>query len=541
LVLVFGNRLLHASRFFEGVTIRLYLEQLRRALLALPVFLLWLGISRHPAVRRRLVKLGVWWQRSPIPPYLGPVFFFGLALLVANVAYHRMPKADAIWCLFQTKVFALGRLCVPVPEYPEFFWTRIVALNGKWFAYTSPGQSLVFLPGQLLGVAWLTGPLLGTLTLVLLYSLGVSTFGHRTSRIALLLAATSPLLLFMFGSHELNIASIFFLVLALFLLHRSRVNAGLGLLAGLCIGMVFLCRPLTAVGVGLPVLVFVAVRRRPALLTFVLGGSAMVTLHLLYNRALTGGYLNFPYAQLGTVSGIGFSTAMGESGFGMTGHSFLRSLANAGYGLFALSLQLQGWLFLSLVFVLPGLCTLQSRRNWGIWLTGLGLVITYAFFWFHGVTPAGPKYWSEAMPALFLLGAAGIRASVSSGLRWFGLGRDFACRAVPFLVLYSLAVYLPTSADYLARCRWGETPRVANAARAAGLHNALVFVYTDERSGGFDYTSAFVFNDPLLKGDVVYARDLGPENGRLMALYPERSYYRYDFNQETLEEIGDSR
>jgi len=457
-----------------------------------------------------------------------------------------MPKADAVWCLFQTKVFALGRLYVPVPRYPEFFWSRVVAMNGKWFAYTSPGQSLVFLPGQLLGVAWLTGPILGALAVVLLYSIARDAFGPKTGRTALLLAVTSPFMLFMFGSHELNIASVFFLILALFLLRSLPKSQGtvpgfrrqgLGLLAGLSTGMIFLCRPLTAVGVGLPVLILVAIKRRQVLIPFVLGGAALVALQLLYNRALTGGLFNFPYSQLGTVSAVGFSSQLGETSFGMSGHSLLRALANMGYQLFALSMQLSGWLFLSLLFVAPALFAAQFRRNWGIALTGLGLIIAYAFFWFHGVTPAGPKYWSEAMPALFLLSATGVRASARAAPRWFGLRRDLALRAIPFLVLYALAVYLPTSVDYLARCRWGETPKVADAVRARGLHNAVVFVRTDEQSGGFDYTSAFVFNDPLLRGDVVYARDLGTENSRLMAEYPGRSFYRYDFNQETLEKL----
>ena len=107
------------------------------------------------------------------------------------------------------------------------------------------------------------------------------------------------------------------------------------------------------------------------------------------------------------------------------------------------------------------------------------------------------------------------------------------------MFVYSLVVYLPTELHYLATNRWGETPRVGRQIAQAGIHHALVFVHTDEESGSFDYTSAFILNDPLLQGDVIYALDLGPDqNPRLMAQYPGWSYYRYDFLSGTLSAIA---
>jgi hypothetical protein len=198
-------------------------------------------------------------------------------------------------------------------------------------------------------------------------------------------------------------------------------------------------------------------------------------------------------------------------------------------------MQQFGWLFLSPLFLVPAAFTARFRRLAWLWLSALGLVVAYFFYWWHGITPWGAKYWSETLPALILLTPLGIRASVVLFPRWFGVRRDFARRALTFLIPYALVVAIPTTFIYLARGRWRETPRVHNQVQARGLHHALVFVYTDEQSGSVDYTSAFLFNDPMLKGDIVYARDLGPDrNPDLMKLFPDRSYYLYDFNSGSI-------
>jgi hypothetical protein len=302
--------------------------------------------------------------------------------------------------------------------------------------------------------------------------------------------------------------------------------------------MVFLTRPYTAAAIGLPLMVFVLLRARARSLPFFAGGLVMVLLHLAYNRVLFGNAFEFGYELLGNRAGIGFGADYGDVTFGLAGHSPLKMLINLSYETFALSLQLFGWLFLSLLFVVPAWCTRRIRRTWLVWGPGLALIIAYAFYWFHGVLPWGPKFWSEALPAFILLTALGIRASPVAFRRWFGTRPDFARRALPFLIAYSLIVYMPVSFQYFAQGNWGETPKVANAVRAAGLHNALVFVHTDEQSGSFDYTSAFLYNDPWLRGDIVYARDLGPsENPRLMRYYTDRAAYLYDFNYNVLEPL----
>jgi hypothetical protein len=536
-VVVWGGRLRTASHFLSGTSIRLYLLQLRNSIIALPFFLIWLRQSRRPAASRVLQGLNRWWFTSRRTVPIALAGFGILAITVARVGYHGIPLADAVFCWFQTRIFAHGHLYAPAPRYPEFFATRTVFHDGKWFSLVPPGHPLVLLLGYPFGLDWLIGPALGIGAVALIYRLVRQSFGFRTARIALLLAASSPFMIFLFASEEFHVTSLFFTILALLAVSRPRMGVGAGLGAGFSLGMVFLTRPYTAVGIGLPVVLYVVVRQRRALIPMLASGAAMVALHLGYNRILTGGYLTFPY-QLAGNRGIGFGADYGESSFGLHGHSPLRALINLGYAGFALALQLFGWLFLSLAYFVPGWLSARFRRNWWLWAPGLALVIAYLAYWFHGVTPWGPKYWSEALPTFIVLSAVGVRAAPRLLRRWLGVRRDFVLRANAFLFVFSLLVFVPTALLYFATYRWGETPKVAQQVAARGLHNALVFVHTDENSGSFDYTSAFIFDDPFLHGDVIYAQDLGSdEDQKLVELYPDRAVYRYDFNRNTIEPI----
>ncbi len=539
-LIALGDRVFHISPFFQTLVMKLYLRQLLNALIALPIFLLWLELAKKDKINRRLQKIKLWWLQSRLTVPAG-ILFFALALLViATFAYHQIPAGDAVWPYFQTKIFAAGRLFAPAPFDFRFFSTPTIIHNGRWFAYTSPGHSLVLLPFYLAGITWLAGPLLGTIGVWLLYRLTQEVTDNQTARITLLLSISSPFMLFLFASHEFHTTSVFFTILALFSIIRAEKSALPNryywlLLAGTALGMVFLARPYTAIGIGIPLLVCVLVKLRRGFLPFAAGGLTMVIIHLWYNHALTGNPLTFPYQLLGSYHGIGFSPEFGAPTFNLPGHSPLKLLINLLYNLFVLSLHLFGWLFFSAGFLLIGI---TDRKNYRLWLIGapaLGLIGAYLFYWFHGITPWGPKYWSEALPAFIVFTALGISSAPDRLKKFVPVRADLPLRALTFFILYACACYIPVHFAYFASGRWGETPKIARQVRTTGIHNAIVFIRTDERSGSFDYTSAFLFNDPFLKGDIIYPRDLGEEeNRRFREHFPARNAYIYDFNKETL-------
>ncbi len=537
-LIFFQNRLLSLSPFFQNLVIKLYLRQLINALIALPVLFLWLEFSKQQTVLYLIEKIKTWWLNSRWTVLLALCFFALATILIATFAYHRIPKGDALWCYFQTKIFARGHLFAPAPFDFRFFSTPTIINNGKWFSYTSPGHSIVLLPFYFLNITWLTGPLLGTTALWLLYRFTESVTDNRTARITLLLGITSPFMLFLSGSHEFHVTSTFFTILALFSIQRAVTSATSrthlwSLLAGLALGVVFLTRPYTAIGVGIPLVIFVLRKLRRGLLPFIAAGLLMLLLHLFYNHILTGNPMKFPYQLMGTYHGIGFAPDFGAPTFNLPGHSPLKMLINLLYNIFVLSLQLFGWLFLSFLFLLIGIT--RTRRRWLVWAPALGLIIAYLLYWFHGITPWGPKYWSEALPAFIVISAIGIRSAPDFFKNRIRFSNSLPLRLLPFFILYCLVVYLPVHFHYFAAGHWGETPRIAHRVKNAGIHNAVVFIHTDERSGSFDYTSAFIFNDPFLKGDIIYPRDMGiAENQRFLKYFPRRRAYLYDFNTETL-------
>lgn len=545
-VTIFGKRIFQVNPLFKNIVISLYIEQCLRSIVALPFFFLSLEVSKNRKILQILHTIENWWHSRRLTVILSLAFFIVTTLIVTFFAYHKIPMGDAVWPFFQAKIFAQGRLFAPAPPDLRFFATPTIVYQEKWFSYTSPGHSLVILPFYLLGISWLAGPILGAIGIWLLYRLILIWTDAKTARIALLLAVTSPWMIFLFASQEFHITSTFFTILALYCIGGTTEKKAYpvwALIGGLSWGMVFLARPYTAIAIGLPLILFFISKNRLKsksfnLLLFFVGGLIMVLLHLYYNQNLTGNWFTFPYQLMGKYHGIGFSLDYGAPTFNLAGHSLLKMGINLTYNLFVTSLQLFGWMFLSLIFILPGIFSTAFKRLWFFWAPALGLIGAYCFYWFHGITPWGPKYWSEALPAFIAISTLGIRNVTELSKKFIPIRQDFSLRALPFLILFCLFCYLPANFIYFSSGRWGETPKVWQNVRSAKIHNAVVFVKTDERSGHFDYTSAFIFNDPFLKGDIIFARDLGTEeNLKFLEKFPGRSAYVYEFNTGRLSPV----
>ncbi|MBI4332233.1 MAG: hypothetical protein HY673_13235 [Chloroflexi bacterium] len=94
---------------------------------------------------------------------------------------------------------------------------------------------------------------------------------------------------------------------------------------------------------------------------------------------------------------------------------------------------------------------------------------------------------------------------------------------IAVLVSKGLGEYLPQEMVHF-KGWYGITSAPLDAVKKTGIHNALVFV-SGERSWT-EFAALDVANSPLYDSDLVFAADLGRENGKLMLLYPGRAYYR---------------
>jgi hypothetical protein len=91
-------------------------------------------------------------------------------------------------------------------------------------------------------------------------------------------------------------------------------------------------------------------------------------------------------------------------------------------------------------------------------------------------------------------------------------------------VLFTMVGYMPPMLR-LHQGYNGVSRARLNLVERAGLQHALVFV-TQNWPDWQPYGSVFPANGPLLGGNVIYARDLGPtQNSRLMEQFPDRRAY----------------
>jgi hypothetical protein len=215
---------------------------------------------------------------------------------------------------------------------------------------------------------------------------------------------------------------------------------------------------------------------------------------------------------------LGFGPDKGIGGFGPLGGLY-NSLRNVS----ELARHALGWPSIAtfaLAFV-PFVSRRASRWEW-LWLgSWFSLMIGYFFWWADGVM-FGPRFYHEAMPFFVLLTARGVVLLGEIGRL---PGRLLAAGLLASLVAIDVGVYLPSQLPQLRGYNYVSAAAL-QAVERAGVHNAVVFTDPGPVAEWWNYGMVFSANSPLLDTDVIYARDLGPANKELMALYPGRRFYK---------------
>ena len=467
---------------------------------------------------------------KPLPVFLWIVVatnFFAWFL------FRHVPSvADEISLLFQSRVFASGHLYLDPPAHVEFFRLDHIMDQGRWYSVYPPGHPAMLTLGELIGTPWLINPLAAALSAVVIYRLGKETYGEKTAGLGALLAGLSPFLLFMSASYMSHPTALLFSALFLLTAARcmNRMSPLAGLAAGLFIGMVFLIRPLTAVGLGLPAalwLTFMLVRRpgraaRTAIAAL-LGFSALAALFLLYNWALTGDALTMGYiARFGPEQSMGF----GPRSWGVV-HTPWRGLMNIAANVQGLNEFLFQWPVPSLAFIF--IAAAYRRRNpWdAFFFAPIVSIMTLYFFYFGQDLHLGPRYFFEMIPCLCILTARGIRVvpALLRDLRFrtaAARAREFVLFLLLISVVFAFTHRVPLWIEHYSRFL---NPRIAREAQERDLHNALIFV-----EPGFRGWSGMFWDSLRLDDDVLFARDLGSRNAVLRGLYPRKECYRVVWN-----------
>jgi hypothetical protein len=390
---------------------------------------------------------------------------------------------DEIVQVAQARTLAGGRLWQPTPLHPEFFSTlNVVEHAGRVFAQFPVGGPAMLVPGVLLGIPWIMGPIFGALA-VLAYTTLLHTIEPRAGvRLgAALLFALSPFSAFMAGSHMNHVPTLAWLLVASATLARvvtsPHPQPGAAFINGLALGVAAAIRPVDAAAFALPAAGWYlarALRSRRRWTDAVAAGLGIalpLAALLVANARTTGAPLLFGYDLLwGKEHSLGFHrTPWG------TVHTPARGLEL----LNLYCIRLQTYLFEAPVpSLLPATVALALARRLAPFdrylLVSSALLAGFYWAYWHDGFFLGPRFVYSWVPVLALW-TARLPALVHERVRSPSLDRVMASSLAAVAAIAVLTGVPPRARQYAASYateRWDAD----SASASAGVRHALVFV-----------------------------------------------------------------
>lgn len=254
---------------------------------------------------------------------------------------------------------------------------------------------------------------------------------------------------------------------------------------------------------------------------------------------------------------MGYFVSYGEEhgiGFGRTGYidiphtPYLGSL-KIGSSLRSLNKYLFGWPFSSFLALLPLIwiakINKENRKKDILLAAGFfSLMVGLYFYWGTHVF-IGARMFFEAIPILFLLSAHGITELPRLVSRKFKklnqlsvkkitIGALIILTAYAFFIRFPGWIWPPDTEWYydgFANNFAGVTPKIHHTLNSLPLERALVIMkllyHPFEYFPDGWWSTGFLYNDPFLKGNIIYAKDKGENNIKLFQCFPERKIYFY--------------
>jgi hypothetical protein len=412
------------------------------------------------------------------------------------------------------------------PALAQFFAVQQAVMeNGRIYTQFPAGWPAILALFGAVGLRWWAGIAFGAASVFLTYLVGSRLHGRFVGTLAAALVATQGLFLTMAGSYMAHVpGAACALGAALLLLvgedARGGRRAAAWLGAGFLLGLAVAIRPLTGVALALSLGLWILLRRRLApkevvtLAALLAAGSALPMAGLLYyNAATTGSPLRFGYQAVhGSLHDMGF----GRRGMMLLDeHAVPRPVARD-FSPRSSSLQLAGRAegvasqlmaaFLVFPVLLVGLIY-RYRYRWATIAAFFILPAVYFFYWFSDW-----RFYVELYP-FALIGLAAVLYHVRQRDRPLGNA----------LATFALAGAVVTTGFYLHQ-RATQSDRLHayfDAVRDAQRQYGKVLVFAKSPlTNTVPFTWLYALNAGPAAGDIVVARDLGPENARLIARFP---------------------
>jgi hypothetical protein len=467
---------------------------------------------------------------------IGSIYF-----LIAGFLFHGKDSSyvistalDPISYFIQAKIFAAGHINVPSHELKDFFTTGYFINNGKYFSKYFPGWPLLLSIGVVSGLPWIINPILGILTLFVIYLIGKEIYDRTTGLFAAVLLIVSYNYYILTPEYMSEPSSLFFSSLFFYLMVKTQKEPKILLssLAGLSLGILFLIRPFSAVAIALPVLVYFffssASNRRDKLISLtsvVLTFLPIFCIFLLYNYHQTGSIFLTPMEYYNPRDILGFGLRSRDVFMKAIYYSPFDALKNV-----SISLALLNWdavLFLS-VFII--LVIINKKNKWDILLFAIvSLVVLLHIFYFV----SDIRYYYASFFALFLLAGRGINLTSISYAKIFRghTVKNLNNVILLFILTASIVIIISPHKLFSRNAAYGQLRDPFNIVEKNNLNNAVVFLKTVPE--GYNNVTYYIQNPLDFDGKVLFAKDLKEKNIELMGYYSQKEFYYYDFDRKS--------
>lgn len=468
--------------------------------------------------------------------------FLCLTVFLSWYCFQFLPTLiDTISQYVHSKFMASGHFYLESHTYREFFDAGLMINDGKWYSQYQPLHIMLLALGQLAGVPWLVNPLLGALTLIATYALARRITDEATARLAAALMLISPFILMMSSEYMNHATSLLFTTL-MALCYVATLQAfeeknkrcySWSFGAGLCMGAVFLTRPLTALGVGLPLILHALYLtcRRPRLyfllfLPAAVAGALCLLFQGWYNLQTTGDIWLFPYAahHITNVPGFNHGHTLWE-GIVMAHRTWL----NINRGLF--ESVLPDTLFAFAACLLP-LGNRYLRLLVGIVVSATLVNIVNRYY----SSLFGARYLYEIASVLMILSALGLRRLPDLLATWrIKLPERNVLQGITLLLVACAwtagwSWILPRDFRGYSHHYLNGNPDFYYSMLRQATPPALVFIeLIDHPPAGSYKIGKYLYvahtNPPEDNAPVIFAIDRGERNKKLMDYYPARNVY----------------
>jgi len=479
------------------------------------------------------------------------VFVFVFSGLFSYLVLDHIPHInDEISYLFQAKIFMLGKFYVPSPCAKEFFNFTHIINNGKWYSQYPPGYPILLLFGLLIGAPWIINPSLASLAIILFYFLGKEIYNVKVGVWTSFLGTISIWYLVMSSTMMSHLSCTFFITLFLLYVFKSLKKPSImnGFFSGLGLGMAFLIRPQAAIFIGLPFVLFYAIKMLSKL--HIMWKNALTIFSIIlvfilffgiFNQITNGHPLKMGYEiSHGKEHGFGF----GKTGYTDIKHNPFLGFYQIGKYMEELNSHLFGWPLSSFFLFIPLILTFNIKNKHSqydlLLFSGfLALLIPLFFYWGTYVL-IGARMVFESIPIFLLLSARGLEKTtfLISNNKNKILGNKIIIGVFAVFILHAFFIHLPNWANP-PDTQWyyhgfSNNYALVNAEfhrtikKLCPKNSLLIQKYIYNPIEWFPYGwlgSGFLNNAPLLKNEIIYTDYIKIKTNDLFECYPERNVF----------------